>query len=225
MSDPPPARLQVLTASASSGAVIFRRGPSWQTASIRWDRSSHSIHLGQWLIGKVYSDRLDMSPSGNHMVYFAGTGRRGWWTAVSDAPWLTARIFSPQRGTWYGGGAFAPNGGLLLTTRENTDIGTFKSASVSDFPSSDLTSAKLMMRGWTPLPDDTTPIIYTKILGREWDLRCSLCYGPPNTLRLGYALFNRRTSELQVRPGWGNGLTGGKTICRWRCPAASITPN
>ena len=107
-------RLHVLTALASSNAVVLRRGPSDQVASLGWDRQTGAVVLGQWLAGRIYEYRCDMSPDGRHVVYFATQQGRPHgpvaWTAVSRAPWLRAIHFVPQDSTWGGGGAFTADG-------------------------------------------------------------------------------------------------------------------
>jgi hypothetical protein len=109
----PAARLHVITATASDTALVLRRGPSAQVASLLWDRSTDRLEMGQWFKGRIYEHRADISPDGRHFVYFAGKGTH-WWTAVSRAPWLTALAFFPQSDTWHGGGAFSDTGDLWL---------------------------------------------------------------------------------------------------------------
>ena len=66
-----PARLHAILARRGSYAVVFRRGPSDKVAVIGWDRSSDTFTLGQWLRGRIYPLRCDLSPSGKHLIYFA----------------------------------------------------------------------------------------------------------------------------------------------------------
>ena len=66
-----PARIHVILARKGPKAVIFRRGPTSKTAVIGWDRSNDSFELGQWLYGKIYPLRCDLSPSGEYLLYFA----------------------------------------------------------------------------------------------------------------------------------------------------------
>lgn len=108
-----PPRLHVVPAIASNTALVLRRGPSGQVASLIWNRDSGELFLGQWLKGRIYEYRTDLSPDGRHIVYFAGTGRK-WWTAISRAPWLRAIWLAPRVGTWHGGGAFTPEGRVFL---------------------------------------------------------------------------------------------------------------
>jgi len=65
--------------------------------------------MGQWLRGRIYERRSDLSPDGKHVIYFAMNGKwnsesRGSWTAVSRAPYLKAIAFFPKGDCWHGGG-------------------------------------------------------------------------------------------------------------------------
>ncbi|MBQ6470441.1 MAG: hypothetical protein IJJ33_00530, partial [Victivallales bacterium] len=67
----PPARLHAILARRGPNAVVFRRGPSDKVALIGWDRSNDTFTLGQWLRGRIYPLRCDLSPRGEHLIYFA----------------------------------------------------------------------------------------------------------------------------------------------------------
>ena len=92
MNNPIPPRLHILLARESTKAVIIRRGPSKQVGLFGWDRKTDVITMGQWLKGRIYELRCDLSPDGRHMIYFAMNGRwndpvsMGSWTAISRAP-------------------------------------------------------------------------------------------------------------------------------------------
>lgn len=110
----PPPRMHVLIARDAPVAVVFRRGPAKQVATLSWNLKTDEISLGQWLKGRIYAYRSDLSPDGKHMIYFAMNGRwsdamRGSWTAVSKAPWLTALHVYPWGDCWNGGGLFLDN--------------------------------------------------------------------------------------------------------------------
>jgi hypothetical protein len=109
-----PPRLHVLTARDCAQAVVLRRGPAGRTATVGWNRQDDSFTPGQWLKGRIYEHRSDLSPDGRHLVVFAGKGGTHWWTAVSRAPWLAAIAFLPQDSTWCGGGAFVAPGEVWL---------------------------------------------------------------------------------------------------------------
>lgn len=102
-------RIHVLLASDSPIALVFRRGPSKSVATLLWDRSRDEFRLGQWLKGRIYERRSDLSPDGKYAIYFAMNGRwnsdsRGSWTAISRVPYLKAIAFFPKGDCWHGGG-------------------------------------------------------------------------------------------------------------------------
>ena len=111
MATPFPARLHVLLARNDAAAVVIRRGPSRHTAVIGRDRATDRFTPGQWLHGRIYERRCDLSPDGRHLIYFAMNGRgqspaRGSWTAISRAPWIKALSLFPKGDCWHGGGLF-----------------------------------------------------------------------------------------------------------------------
>jgi hypothetical protein len=72
---PFPARLHVLMASQVPKAVVIRRGPAKSVCTVGWDRRSDRFELGQWLRGRIYERRADLSPDGRHLIYFAMNGK------------------------------------------------------------------------------------------------------------------------------------------------------
>lgn len=109
-------RLSVLLARKSPMAVVFRRGPSKSVAVISWDTDRDEFHLGQWLKGRIYEHRCDLSPSGQKLIYFVGSYRNPMrtWTAVSRPPFLTALLLWPKGDAWGGGGLFDDERTILL---------------------------------------------------------------------------------------------------------------
>lgn len=104
-------RIHVLLARESPHAVVIRRGPTRHTAVIGWDRKTDKFTLGQWLYGRIYERRCDLSPDGKHLIYFAMNGRwssgvKGSWTAISRAPYLKAICLFAKGDCWHGGGLF-----------------------------------------------------------------------------------------------------------------------
>lgn len=119
---PYPARLHCLLARDTDDALVVRRGPSKQTAVYHWDRATDTFTLGQWLNGKIYERRCDISRDGRHWIYFAMNGRwftesKGSWTAVAQTGWLKALAFYPKGDCWEGGGLFLEHGGYWLNDR------------------------------------------------------------------------------------------------------------
>lgn len=100
-----PARLHVLLARHSPMAVVIRRGPAKQVCTLSWNRENDTFEMGQWLKGRIYEERCDLSPDGKYLLYFALKGQDTW-TAISRVPWLKAIEFYPACGTWEGGGRF-----------------------------------------------------------------------------------------------------------------------
>lgn len=102
-------RIHVLLASDAPVGLVIRRGPSKSVATLLWNRRTDEFQLGQWLRGRIYERRSDLSPDGKHFLYFAMNGKwesesRGSWTAISRAPFLKALAFFPKGDRWHGGG-------------------------------------------------------------------------------------------------------------------------
>ena len=100
----------VLAREAPIGLVI-RRGPSKSVCTLLWDRRRDKFTLGQWMRGRIYERRCDLSPDGKHLIYFAMNGRwssktKGSWTAVSRVPYLKAITLFSKGDCWNGGGLF-----------------------------------------------------------------------------------------------------------------------
>jgi hypothetical protein len=106
-----PARVHPILARKARTAVIIRRGPSKSVCTILWDRTRDEFKLGQWLRGRIYERRCDLSPDGRHFIYFAMNGKwdgpvKGSWTAISRTPYLKALALWPWGDCWNGGGLF-----------------------------------------------------------------------------------------------------------------------
>ena len=105
-----PPRLHVMLARESDKAIIIRRGPSKYTAVIGWDREKNNFYLGQWVKGKIFHHRCDISPDGKHWIYFAHHKKYGkTYTAVAKVPYLRAIDFYTKADAWNGGGIFLKN--------------------------------------------------------------------------------------------------------------------
>jgi hypothetical protein len=107
-----PARIHVLLARDQPRGVVIRRGPSRSVCTILWDCVRDEFQLGQWLKGRIYERRSDLSPDGKYLIYFAMNGKwnsetKGAWTAISRAPYLKAIALFAKGDCWNGGGLFA----------------------------------------------------------------------------------------------------------------------
>jgi len=111
---PFPARIHVLLARDTEIGVVMRRGPSKQVCTLLWNRRKDEFTIAQWLKGRIYERRSDLSPDGKYLIYFAMNGKwnsetGGSWTAISRAPWLKAITLLGKGDCWHGGGLFTSN--------------------------------------------------------------------------------------------------------------------
>lgn len=115
----PKTSLFVIQARNASIAVIFRRGPSKQVQLIKWDKTKETFEEGQWLKGRIYERRCDLSPNGNKLIYLAAKWKEPVysWTAISKPPYLSALALWPNLGAWGGGGLFEKDNIIGLNHR------------------------------------------------------------------------------------------------------------
>lgn len=114
----PSCRLFAILARRTLAAVVLRRGPSGHVLCVRWDRARDAFEEGQWLKGRIYERRCDLSPSGTYLLYFAakwGTPMATW-TAISRPPHLTALALWPKGDAWGGGGMFEDERSIVLNS-------------------------------------------------------------------------------------------------------------
>jgi hypothetical protein len=109
-----PARLHILLARGAKVGLVIRRGPSKSVCTVLWNRERNTFKLGQWMRGRIYERRSDLSPDGKHFIYFAMNGRweseaKGAWTAISRVPYLKAIDLFAKGDCWHGGGLFLSN--------------------------------------------------------------------------------------------------------------------
>lgn len=71
---------------------------------------------GQWLKGRIYERRCDLSPDGLQLLYFASDQRRktSSWISISRPPYFTALAFWPKGNSYGGGGLFDTNDQIRL---------------------------------------------------------------------------------------------------------------
>lgn len=193
MTDPPggrtvfPARIHVLLARESPLAVVLRQGPSNQTCALSWDRRTDELRVGQWLRGRIYATRSDISPDGRHWIYFALNGKwsseaKGSYTVLARTPYLRAIHLWPQGDTWGGGGLIVSDdrftafkGGLASMAAPGELV---QGESITDHPwyRGGVYSSRLVRDGWTALDrvdvdDRHTVYGFERDVGRGWTLR------------------------------------------------------
>jgi hypothetical protein len=178
-----PARLHVLLARDAPVGVVIRRGPAKSVCTLLWDRRNDTFKLGQWMRGRIYERRCDLSPDGQHFLYFALSGRwssetRGSYTAISRAPWLKALTLFPEGSTWGGGGLFMSNSEYHDQSCSGFDALRDESGLrlVECSPRQyELYRARLVRDGWQPISEglgfESEKNIFEKDTRRGWILR------------------------------------------------------
>jgi hypothetical protein len=182
-----PARIHVLLAREAPVGLVIRRGPAKPVCSMLWDRQLDCFTLGQWMRGRIYERRCDLSPDGRHFLYFAMNGRwtskhRGSWTAISQTPYLKALTLLIKGDCWNGGGLFLSNNTFwlndgyghteqLVAPHLQRDSAYQPSAYYGgECPT--VYYNRLQRDGWTLTnPDHLGAVIFEKPLPNGWTLR------------------------------------------------------
>lgn len=228
MKRPVPPRLHVLLARDAPTAVVIRRSPTRHTAVIGWDRATDSFQLGQWMVGRIYERRSDLSPDGRYLIYFAMNGRwnstgKGSWTAISRAPYLKAISLFPKGDCWHGGGLFQSPGTYWLNDGYGHDI-HLEDSHLKRAPSYPWHESyggecpgvyfiRLQRDGWKMAYDKAPDgqggrvSLFEKRIGGHWILRKrahATLYRPQGrgVYFDTHALFNARTEEVIPKESW-----------------------
>jgi hypothetical protein len=93
-----PCRLFVGLALRAPAGVVPRRGPSRRVQPSVWHTDTKTFEHGQWMRGRVYERRCDVSPDGSLFAYFvrkdgvrsANLEQVDSWAAISRPPWFAA---------------------------------------------------------------------------------------------------------------------------------------
>ena len=200
-----PARLHVLLARDGRSGVVLRRGPAKSVCAVGWDRIKDRFTIGQWLRGRIYERRADLSPDGQHLIYFAMNGRwrdpvGGSWTAISRAPYLKALVLLAKGDCWHGGGLFLDRGTYWLNDGYGHRL-------VRD-------GAKLRRDlTWAPprhFGGECPGVYYVRLLRDGWILtaehhanRNDACTVFEKSLRHGFVLRKIAHEQLGAAPGHG----------------------
>jgi len=160
----PGVRLYSILAREAQLAVVFRRGPSKQVLLTLWRTDTDQFFEGQWLKGRIYERRCDLSPSGKRLIYFAANYRKPYfsWTAISKPPFLTALALWPKGDGWGGGGLFADETEILLNHRDQ------EQHLAEDFQLPDFVQVKPLGQraGW----GEDSPILDQRMMRDGWKL-------------------------------------------------------
>jgi hypothetical protein len=157
--------------------------------SIGWNLDTDEFQLGQWLRGRIYERRADISPDGRYLIYFAMNGKwssktRGSWTAVSRAPWLKAIVLLGKGDCWNGGGLFTSRSQYWV----NDGYGHFEIENTSEVRR-DPKSKPVGGRG-----AECLSVYYPRLLRDGWTLRTRIDNGKFN----GCAVFEK----VHPKKGW-----------------------
>lgn len=186
-------RLHVLLAREVDYAVVIRRGPSKHVCTVGWDMKTNEFALGQWLKGRIYERRSDLSPDGKYMIYFAMNGKwnsiaKGSWTAISKAPYLKAMCLWPKGDCWNGGGLFLSDTEYWINDRycsvdDGPELDDTKNSTglirILERPSDKyfgnecpgIYYLRLLRDGWTLARRDSDAAYFEKRLSDCWSLR------------------------------------------------------
>jgi len=218
-----PPRLHILLAREADYGLVIRRGPSRYVCTIGWDMARNKFTLGQWLKGRIYTGRCDLSPDGRHMIYFAMNGRweseaKGSWTAISRTPYLKAIGLWPKGDCWHGGGLFVSSTRYWLNHPSWAPEPLWKPSRLSgaaECPFSEnfggecpgVYYPRLMRDGWKLSAHTDAIAVFEKPLQNHWILRKaahSTVNHPPGKgcYYDEHGLVNTLTKESLKFPDW-----------------------
>lgn len=120
-------KVHVLTRPNIDSALIILRKSKKGTAFLELNFLNNTVNEGQWIQGKVYERRCDLSENGKYIIYFAAKFHKKKnprvWTAVSKFPYFKALDFYEKRDTYNGGGFFLSKDIYLLNeTYAHTEL-------------------------------------------------------------------------------------------------------
>jgi len=170
------ARLFIAYSDDPTRTIVIRRGPAKHVAVFNWNRKTDEFTLGQWLKGRIYEHRLDISPDGLHWIYLALQGGCRTHSVIAKTPYLKARDFHPWLGTWGGGGKFLSNDTYVLAGHSRSQnrrlSGKFYVREQNTISPLGLFN-RLQRQGWKYMMNGD----YTRKLNRGWVLRKHVCNG------------------------------------------------
>lgn len=218
-----PARLHVLLARDAKVGLVIRRGPSKSVCAVLWNRERDTFKLGQWMRGRIYERRSDLSPDGRHFIYFAMNGRwqsktKGSWTAISRAPYLKAISLFAKGDCWHGGGLFLSDEEFWLNdgyghtkSKETKDVRRNVDYKLPEYFGGECLTVyynRLQRDGWAMRDEEYQgATLFEKTLPKSWVLRKSPfaeigappgrgCYWDAHELR------HEPTSTVLAFPEW-----------------------
>ena len=232
-------RLHVIPCTGCKKALVLRRGPSRKVASLMWDRATGEVQLGQWLKGRIYEHRSDVSPDGRHTIVFAGTGQT-WWTAISRAPYLRAIAYFPTDHTWHGGGAFDAEGRVFFNGFHGPDHlpDKLQAAGQTAFPHGTdgfhmggLYAARMALRGWKNSGGEGYDMMLDKPAAGGWHVHQTVVLGAKDRGLISTRFGLSRSGGGQMietdwewAEPWENGLQIARKGALWKVPLGEEGP-
>ncbi|MEM7758622.1 MAG: hypothetical protein AAF298_10910 [Cyanobacteria bacterium P01_A01_bin.40] len=218
-----PARLHILVAKNQDVGIVIRRGPSKQVCILGWERKTNTFTVGQWLKGRIYERRSDISHSGKYWIYFAMNGKwnseaKGAWTAIARVPWLKAIALLPKGDCWNGGGLFLDdkhywlNGchDLLFTSKEIVQHKSYQPKNHYGGECLNVYYNRLQRDGWNLICQKGqkwhSRTIFGKKLLHGWEI-IKICHEQLNS-PLGKGCYwdehelRNQNGEILTQPGW-----------------------
>ncbi|MEM9244371.1 MAG: hypothetical protein AAGA67_01305 [Cyanobacteria bacterium P01_F01_bin.153] len=233
-----PARLHVIIARNANRAIVFRRGPSKYVCTVLWNMDNDEFSVGQWLKGRIYERRSDISPHGKYLIYFALNGRwssptGGSWTAISRAPWLRAITLLGKGDGWHGGGLFLDNWSYWLNDgyghkvmRQSSEVNRNEDFSPEQYFGGECLGVyypRLIRDGWTLKDQEETKkdwhsiTVFEKSIPSGWALR-KLAHAQVNSPQGKgcywdeHVLIDGRNKTEQAEPLWEWADFDGKSL-------------
>lgn len=153
-------RLHIIARPKANVALVIVKKSKKATGFFKLDFANNSIIEGQWLQGKVYERRCDLSEKGKYILYFAAKFKRSikTFTAISKFPFVKALDFYEKGDTYNGGGLFlSKNEYFLNETYAQKEI--YKNSSFK------VRRGKLNK---VLLDDETDGVYYPRLIRDNW---------------------------------------------------------
>lgn len=182
-------KVYVLMTPNNSKSIILRRGPSKMFFTIGWDRDDDTFLYGQWLKGRIYPYRCDISFDGKYWLYFAMGKRGNTYTGLAKYPYLKALDFYGKNDAWNGGGLFYDQKTYWLNEisshphKQIRKQSNFKRINqwyhlkthMGEDPA--IYFLRLLRDGWKQLDFEGLPVRFEKRVNDDWYLQRTFTHG------------------------------------------------
>ncbi|HHG86063.1 MAG TPA: hypothetical protein ENJ82_15045 [Bacteroidetes bacterium] len=213
-----PPRLHILSRPGLGHGLIVRRGPGKRVGFFGFDFAKQVVTEGQWLKGRIYERRCDLSEDGKYIIYFAANHKPynvtgGSWTAVSRFPYLKALDLWGKGDSYNGGGLFLSADEYLLNEKfphkEIQKTSPFKvsrgkvACKIGNNECLGVYFPKLMRDGWQHIDKEGSSQIFQKNY-KNWRIRKRCDFGLENPIGVGSYfdenMLINQASEVVLNP-------------------------